>query len=666
MILFRSFANHAVEFWKKKQPRTSVLRVWAWEIALILIAIALITALVVILAIYDGMPLPQWPHNMNLNTIAALLTLAVRASLAIVAAEIIGQSKWMWLSDRERQLLHFQTFDDAGRGLLGSLRLIVQLRLGLRGSPLAAAAALTTVLSLAISPFTQQAIKTVPCPRLVPGALASAPIAFVVPGPEFLSDHSPGSRLRLAMISSISRPRAASSTIQSVCPSGNCTFPELHGVPHSTIGVCSQCQNTSSLVDVFSTESGNATYPNTKCQLGNLILDWFTMFSVGNSNLSWEKPVLTSEFMDNARHSFANISLLSYSNLPRQGRAFSYFVQSGEVKSIVAVSCTIYPCLKHIKVRTTNGKLEQQVLATVPARPDPGIPSEGIPATPHYLAAKSPCAVDHKVYDAGNFSLVPTTSKHRTFWRTQLTGQVVDVPSDCLFGVGTKYAHSIGNWINQTILSGTCRCRGDGTDLMPSCAIGCSASWMEYAYESGQLSSSSVDTLMQDLATGATDVFQLDGWGALTRLSEIEDYTDGRRPKAFIKGEMYETTVCVKLDWPWLLLPGLLCLTTMTLLVIMLLLNTKHQDQPVWKCSILPLLFFGLDAWGGRQALDESKAEILGLAQLERQARAIPTALDLGCALSRPRMIHAGGTDRDDRFSIWSVGVVPSESGEDV
>jgi hypothetical protein len=54
---------------------------------LLLAASALLIAIVSILAVYSGKPLPKWTFGLNLNTIVALLATSLRSSLVIVVEE---------------------------------------------------------------------------------------------------------------------------------------------------------------------------------------------------------------------------------------------------------------------------------------------------------------------------------------------------------------------------------------------------------------------------------------------------------------------------------------------------------------------------------------------------------------------------------------------------
>ena len=84
----------------------------------------------VILAIVyprQGLPLPQWPYSISVNSLIAVLTVIMKAAVLLVTAEGLSQLKWQWFR-RERPLAHLVTYDKASRGPWGSLELMLELR----------------------------------------------------------------------------------------------------------------------------------------------------------------------------------------------------------------------------------------------------------------------------------------------------------------------------------------------------------------------------------------------------------------------------------------------------------------------------------------------------------------------------------------------------------
>lgn len=77
------------------------------------------------------------------------------------------------------------------------------------------------------------------------------------------------------------------------------------------------------------------------------------------------------------------------------------------------------------------------------------------------------------------------------------------------------------------------------------------------------------------------------------------------------------TMVRTVFDWQWLLLPIILVAVTAALLILMVIQNSRNPEQPVWKSSLLPFIFYGVR--GGSSSEDEVRPA-LDLAELDRQA----------------------------------------------
>lgn len=61
-----------------------------------------------------------------------------------------------------------------------------------------------------------------------------------------------------------------------------------------------------------------------------------------------------------------------------------------------------------------------------------------------------------------------------------------------------------------------------------------------------------------------------------------------------INGVAWETTVCTYVEWPWIALPAMLTTATAVLLAGVVGKSWRYRaSRPVWKSSILPLLFHG-------------------------------------------------------------------------
>src|SRR5437870_4523677 len=116
-------------------------------------------------------------------------------------------------------------------------------------------AAVVTIVLLAIGPFTQQAVKTTLCPRILDlGEQARIPVAAKLPlsevGLGYYSGPKPRSPAALnAVRAGLTTPGAGSTDgLDSRCPTGNCTFADFGGVTHSSLGLCSRCEDLTSMV----------------------------------------------------------------------------------------------------------------------------------------------------------------------------------------------------------------------------------------------------------------------------------------------------------------------------------------------------------------------------------------------------------------------------------
>lgn len=116
-------------------------------------------------------------------------------------------------------------------------------------------AALTTILLLAIGPFAQQAIKTNLCRRILDsGEQARIPVAAKLPlsdvgtGPNIGPVTIPPAALNAVRAGLTTPSTASTDVLPFTCPTGNCTFPSFDGITHSSLGLCSACEDLTSTV----------------------------------------------------------------------------------------------------------------------------------------------------------------------------------------------------------------------------------------------------------------------------------------------------------------------------------------------------------------------------------------------------------------------------------
>jgi hypothetical protein len=153
------------------------------------------------------------------------------------------------------------------------------------------------VLSVGIGPFTQQAVKAVPCNRPLESAEASIRISRWIDIDNLARNYGPywdmDMNTKIAILNGLANPNTTRSEITPDCNTGNCLFPPYNGITHSSVGLCKKCvditPSVSEQVTVFhypvtayedqwtltdrngtiEYENGTIAYPNGTIKYGN-------------------------------------------------------------------------------------------------------------------------------------------------------------------------------------------------------------------------------------------------------------------------------------------------------------------------------------------------------------------------------------------------------------
>ncbi|KAF5703934.1 hypothetical protein FMUND_12778 [Fusarium mundagurra] len=325
---------------KRKSARDCIYLSWAFEFTLLLVAVAVFTGLVVILKTYNNQELPDWENlGITLNTIISILSTVLRVIITFIAFELLAQVKWDWMSATFRPLPQLQLFENASRGVYGSVRL---LPLVLFRQPVALGAAMVAILSLGIGSFTQQSIQTYQQRQSVPTSRGSATITIakkandyrlmnldpVLMRQGFQRDSALSIKTRTAIHDSLVNP-SNDSNIGSLftCSSGNCTFPKFANSPkereqnkisYASLGMCSRCVDVGEFVDgpKFTHDKFDNTITRydlpvfrfsddkvpMRLEFGNLLMSDDIYMAVRRiGNVTWTRGVASPEFINAAR-----------------------------------------------------------------------------------------------------------------------------------------------------------------------------------------------------------------------------------------------------------------------------------------------------------------------------------------------------------------------------
>jgi Protein of unknown function (DUF3176) len=98
---------------------------WTVEIISFILALLSLAAVVGVLVHYNEESMPNWPSGMTLNTLIALLTAIANAALTSPLQQGLSQLKWITFKKESRPLTDMEAFDDASRGMWGSIRLLI-------------------------------------------------------------------------------------------------------------------------------------------------------------------------------------------------------------------------------------------------------------------------------------------------------------------------------------------------------------------------------------------------------------------------------------------------------------------------------------------------------------------------------------------------------------
>lgn len=413
-----------------KDARTGVYKEafgpWIWEIISSTSSSILLTAIIVILARVDGRPQEEWQLSITLNSLINTLSTLFRACLAATATEIISQQKWIWFwstpESSRRPISHMQSFDAGSRNLLGGLKLVPIVA---RQYPFAILPVVVLLASLLVGPFAQQSIRifykdvpselgaaSLPTSRVI-DAFASNSYYNTMPLGEF-TFWSLTNGPRVSVFNTVSNPASHDLTISPECPTGNCDFPTLDssGITHTSLGVCSACSDMTSLVEQEG-DYGNYMLPNVGIQYKQRL-------AVSSSpNLTWAEATMTTEHQAVSRWALVNATVLTVTEVGQR-------LVNGSTEyanTPVAVTCSLYACLRSYTARIRENKLSETLKSSIPLAPDLANFTEtgsdlsqkvwrSFEAVTEYnrynlSAIQLPCRIGNDVYSASNMSQAP-------------------------------------------------------------------------------------------------------------------------------------------------------------------------------------------------------------------------------------------------------------------
>lgn len=541
---------------------------WIYELSSSLISVLALAGLFAVLGSFNGHARPKWPAYVSINTMVAITTAILKASMMLSITEGISELKWQWFT-KPRQLIDVNAFDSASRGPWGSFLFLFNSRRHL----LATFGAVITICALAIDPFSQQVLSYRNC--LEPNDSVTAQISVTnrytltgghIGARESALDNVMTLSIYNGLLSSVENGSSLGSV---TCPSGNCTFASDNGATYSSVAICQKSQDITQHIqnDTLADGIWNYSLPSGPRLGGGFLLS--------SAVVDYLNPV--NYGADDLKNMLFTFDALMFS-LTREAP--------------FAVRSSIYPCVKTWGANITLNELRETEITSVPM--EFNYVTSYSYLTNHTLRNGSwqACNPTSHVTDTNTVPVTkngPTTFDGPTyepsfFANNMENGTTLWYPFDCTWMLGggngraiSWFLHGLFNYNNVTLAVVT-----PLGDL-----------WLQNLYMKGTANMSTVNDYMKRLASSMTATIRSHGDPAPA------PYTN------YASGAVLENQTCIHVRWAWLALPASLVLCSITFLAATIkLTSAKRCTDPAkaWiatagplKSSPLPLLFHGIE-----------------------------------------------------------------------
>ncbi|KAF6796998.1 hypothetical protein CMUS01_15818 [Colletotrichum musicola] len=398
------------------------------------------------------------------------------------------------------------------------------------------------------------------------------------------------------------------------CQSGNCTFASRAGITHTS------WTDTTDSITTFTT--AGSSYPNHP-----------------RSRLDSTRDRRLRQKQDNLSKPVGNIF-------------------NGEI-GVIAANCSLSPCLRHYHGAVVNGVLDEREVSQEP------LPIATMVGGPHndtygwFIKMMEPCIFQGNWYDSTNITLARRDETWLTF---RIRDEFFEMPYECTRVLSPWTIDGTRMFLNYTLL-GPCWLPEDETDV--SNILGgeageytdlldyarCKTWWVTSLYKGGNVTFGDISSAFDGMAKAMTNWLRAE-WGLNTWNSTLGSF--GLGDPAFVNGSVSHNAICISAVWLWLAYPGLLLLLTMALLVSTCIRSyATDETQPVWKSSILPLLFYGISKEHSTIRASDRQPE-LGLVQLSELER-----------LADGTVARFDGKESGPRFVVTRTGLEGSQANGD-
>lgn len=577
---------------RKGGLNSTILHNWWTEAVYCILVVASLLAIVATIYPYDGHPMPQWPYRLSINTLIAIYTTILKATMLIITAEGLSQLKWAWFS-RPRPLQDLTRYDMASRGPWGALRLLWTLR---GRDVVSSIGAFVTVAALVIDPFTQQVVQAYTCPITDPKIQASIPRTNVY---SELGEHigaaldtlQPG--MQSAIYAGVYNPETI--TIPFECGSGNCTFVDHY----SSIGYCSSCVDLTPNLKVTTTTGlyleGNetVTFPIYNTTLPSGLSCVYSADCVGScygDTFNQTLFVMTTNTNGSVQMILGDTSpldswLKKCTNAESGGQRNDSWTcaQPG----YGAAQCDLYPCVRRYKATVAGGKLTEHVVSA--SSPNDWSSTD---STETMSLVAVDCLSDQERQFLLQQGYNITDGAATTTWLPY------NASFSPYYGTPSQTFEPNGTVVNDTLVSRNCIYefypqsefdvnyfleRNFNASIVTDGDVFGGPSIAQAFYDAGNVNLASIQATFANIAQSMT---------VHIRTTSNASYS------APALGQVITQNTCVRVQWVWLTYPAAVVLLVGMFFAAMIWVTGTGGEAHVihgWKSSPLVLMYHGLD-----------------------------------------------------------------------
>ncbi|KAK7514508.1 hypothetical protein IWZ03DRAFT_415911 [Phyllosticta citriasiana] len=538
---------------------------WLWELCGVLLSAASMIAVIIICVRLNNTSLSDWNMGIGPNTLIAVLVTVAKAALLLPVTEGMSQLKWSYFSHKRRALIEIDWIEGASRGPWGSLLFFFRSRF--RAVTISCGASLV-IFALAMSPFAQQVISFEPRNTAQPGKIAAVPISRTYDSGLNLfglaADVNPAQYTSREMQGAFFNGLFnLSTTLDFSCPSGNCTWPKF-----SSLGICSTCSRVEALETDVDTTYCDATYgesPKT-CDVNatyttpsNLTLEAFVYWQVSSRVSIYDYHALLSSFSKpSGTEEHDDLAVVGFARMPPLPDPEPKNVRNASIdwlNSAQLTECRLAFCAKTYQdVKVVDGSLVD-----------------------NYTVTETPLSWSSQYWDGSRWFLRSSVNPNDGSFEPFDNQTAIIGYYDYLSTAGF-----VRNMLNFTLRDVSMDAYFDGT----------------FAFSAGQAFnySDSINNVMSTIATSMTNIVR--------RSSNVTAAT----------GTVFEAQTFITVHWPWLSLPVALVVLAGGFLATNIWMSGDKKAPPIWKSSLVPLLFRGLESWEQDELRGEKKTELETLA----------------------------------------------------